>query len=548
MANVTRREFVASSAAAAVATSTGIRRPSIHKGQAKAGSRGLAIVHTNDSHGHVVKDDKSMGIASVGAVRDSLVKEGYEVLLLDAGDVCQGSMFALFDKGEAAMDLFNEVGYHAMAIGNHEFDYGQEVLDERIAQATFPVLSANVIDEQTREPIYDANTTITLKNGTKVGIFGVTAPETKTTSKMDNTEGIDFLGGQELYDVVQAQVDLLRGQGCALVVMLAHLGEGDVSEPNRAKDVVAHVTGVDIVIDGHDHNEEQVILADKSGADVLVVEAACYTHAVGFITYEGGKLASTLLKPADFEGEDGMVAATALAMQKRIDDEYGVPIATSAYFLSGKRKPGVRDHETNLGDLFCDAMLWSAQTSGETDACCAIVGGGSIRDSIEAGDIAMESILGVLPFGDELVTVEVSGARLLEVLEAACQACPSELGAFPQVSGITYQVDTRVPYEEGDAYPDSTYHAPARPGSRVTIKEVGGAPFDATASYRVATTAFDATGGDTYHAFRRNSATMRYVGRLDFETLANYITDALGGIVSADYADEHGEGRITVIE
>ena len=546
MANVTRREFVTTSAAAAVATSTGaVRRPIIHKG--KAGGRGLAIVHTNDTHGHDVLGGESMGLATVAAVRDSLQEQGYEVLVLDAGDALQGDTFANHYKGSSVIDLMNEVGYHAMAVGNHDFDFGQEVLQERIAQATFPVLSANVVYEGTGEPVFEANTILTLRDGMKVGVFGLTTPETKTTTQKKNTEGLGFLAGEELYACAQEQVDLLRAQGASLVVMLAHLGEGKTNASNRAADVVAHVRGVDIVIDGHDHNEEQVVLADASGADVLVVETGCYTHAVGFITYEGGRLASTLLKPDTFQGEDAVVAAMAAAYQKEVDEANKVSLATTDYYLSGKRKPGVRDHETNLADLVCDALLWAAQTSGETNACCAIVGGGGIRDSIEAGDITMNDVLNVLPFMNGISTVEVSGKDLLEAIEAGCQACPSELGGFPQVSGITYQVDTRVPYAEGDLYPNSIYHRPAKPGSRVTIEEVGGAPFDESATYKLATWEFWVTGGDTYYAFTR-SHSVQSTGVLDSQALSEYLTEALGGVVSAEYADEGGQGRITIIE
>ena len=548
MLNITRREFTAGSAAsfAAVAPAAARNRTTLRRGQTATGRRGLAIIHSNDTHGHDIADDETFGMAAVPALRESLESSGYEVLVLDAGDASQGTVLVNQSKGMTAIDLMNEVGYDAMAVGNHEFDYGLSGLQELVARATFPILTANVFHTDTGEQLVAANTTFTLRDSTKVGVFGLTAPETKNSFVAQHIEGVDIAEGEELYKVAQREVDGLRAEGCSLVVLLAHLGEEDFNASNRAIDVVSHVTGIDIVIDGHDHREEQRVVADAAGRDVLMVETGCYHHALGVITYEGGKLASTLLRPGDFQGRDAGVAALAASIEDKIKEELGTVIATTEYFLDGER-PRPREHETNLGDLVCDAFLWAAQTSGATDTDCAVIGGSSIRASIEAGDITMEDILNVLPYNNDIMTVTVTGAQMLEAMEAASSASPEELNGFAQVSGIVYEIDTRIPFESAGTYPDSTYHRPAHPGRRVTIKTVGGAPFDERASYTVVTTSYHMSGVDSFHALAESASTIKSIGLIDYETLVGYITDALSGVVSSDYADAGGQGRITIL-
>ena len=547
VANITRREFTLSSAAsfAALAPNAARRDTTLRRARTAAKRKGLAIIHTNDTHGHDIADDETFGMAAVPALRESLELDGYEVLVLDAGDACQGTVLVNQSKGKAAIDLMNEVGYDAMALGNHEFDYGMQTLQGLMAQATFPLLAANVSYTDTGERVAEAHATFTLKDGTKVGVFGLTTPETKGSLIAQGIEEVKIAEGEELYRAAQEAADELRAEGCGLVVALAHLGEEDFNEPNRAIDVASHVTGVDIVIDGHDHKEEQRVVADAAGNDVLLVETGCYHHALGVITYEGGKLASTLLHPGDFQGQDSAVAALADSINSDIDRELGVVIATTDHFLYAER-PGVREHETNLADLVCDAFLWAAQTSGVSDIVCAIIGGASVRSSIEVGDITMKDVLSVLPYNNDLVTATVTGAQLLEAIEASSSACPEELNGFALVAGITYQIDTRVPFESAGNYPNSTYDRPARPGGRVTIKTVGGAPFDERASYTLVTTSYHMSSTDSYQALR-DAGTTRPFGMLDYEALSGYLTDALAGTVGADYADENGQGRIAII-
>ena len=210
--------------------------------------------------------------------------------------------------------------------------------------------------------------------------------------------------------------------------------------------------------------------------------------------------------------------------------------------LNGEKAPGNRTEETNLGDLITDALVWGAGQQGETvDA--AITNGGGIRATIEAGDITKKDINTVLPFGNTLSIIKITGAELLEVLEASTFCTPEAIGGFPQVSGIEFTLDTTKAYDQGEEYPGTTYFAP-KTINRVTISTVGGKAFDPAATYTIATNDFMASGGDTYYRFI--NATANYdLGIAMDEVVMDYIKTVLGGTITAD---KYGQpaGRITV--
>lgn len=229
---------------------------------------------------------------------------------------------------------------------------------------------------------------------------------------------------------------------------------------------------------------------------------------------------------------DGFVTAH----QDIVDAAYAGLFATATVDLNGEREPGVRTQETNLGDFAADAYRYAAQQymGSEVTVDGAIQNGGGVRASIPAGPISMNTLYTVFPFGNSVSIVKVTGAQLLEALEASCSAAPSALGGFPQVSGIVFTVNTSVPYVNGMQYPDSTYYAPAVPGSRVTIETVGDRAFSLTDSYYIAVNNFMADGGDTYYVFTQAEEVID-TGVIDAEGLISYV-NSLGGVIGDSYA------------
>ena len=499
----------------------------------------IVILHTNDVHGAIA------GYAKVAALKDAYEARGAYVLLMDAGDFIQGDPTVSTSEGATAVELMNLAGYDVVSLGNHEFDYGYQNLKDLEADADFAIVDANVL--YNGRVAFEDNLVFTAPDGTKIGVFGLDTPETATKAHPAKIQGVTFLAGEDLYDCAQEQVDTLTAEGCNYVICLGHLGIDDESAGNRSIDLLEKVEGIDVFIDGHSHSTYEDVKTAAGGTgkvgDTLVTSTGTKLESIGVVTIDAEGVITTSTTPvADLTAEDADVAARAAAIQKEIDDEYGTVFAKTEVALNGEREPGNRTEETNLGDLITDALVWGAEREG-TEVDAAVTNGGGIRASIAAGDITKKDINTVLPFGNTLSIVQVTGAELLEALEASTYCTPTSIGGFPQVSGIEFTVDTTKAYDQGELYPGSTYYGP-KSIQRVTIETVGGEPFDANATYTIATNDFMAAGGDTYYAFA--AASVNYdLGIAMDEVVMDYITEELKGTVTAEAYGEPA-GRITV--
>ena len=499
----------------------------------------IVILHTNDVHGAIA------GYAKVAALKDAYEARGAYVLLMDAGDFIQGDPTVSTSEGATAVELMNLAGYDVASMGNHEFDYGYQNLKDLEADADFTIVDANVL--YNGQVAFEDNVVFTAPDGTKIGVFGLDTPETATKAHPAKIQGVTFLAGEDLYDCAQDQVDALEAEGCEYIICLGHLGIDEESVGNRSIDLLEEVEGIDVFIDGHSHSTLEDVKAAAGGTgkvgDTLVTSTGTKLESVGVVTIDADGTITTATTPvADLTAEDADVAARAAAIQKEIDDEYGTVFAKTEVALNGEREPGNRTEETNLGDLICDALVWGAEREG-TEVDAAVTNGGGIRASIAAGDITKKDINTVLPFGNTLSIVKVTGAELLEALEASTYCTPTSIGGFPQVSGIEFTVDTTKAYDQGEQYPGSTYYGP-KSIQRVTIETVGGEPFDANATYTIATNDFMAAGGDTYYAFA--AASVNYdLGLSMDEVVMDYITDQLNGTVTEE-AYGAPAGRITI--
>lgn len=497
----------------------------------------VVVMHTNDVHGAID------GYAKVAALKKSYEARGAYVLLMDAGDFAQGDPAVSESEGAAAVELMNLTGYDLAVPGNHEFDYGYNRLCALAEEAEFPLAAANVrYQGQAAFPAYEI---FTAPSGTKIGVLGLTTPETATKAHPAKIQGVTFLSGQALINCAREQVAALERAGCDYIICLGHLGIDAASAPNRSVDLLEQVEGIDCFIDGHSHSTQADIAAVAPGGTVNGTEltsAGTKLEEVGVITISpDGTASAQTVALADLQDADQAVADRAAAIQKEIDDEYGTVFAKTEVELDGE-SDHVRSRETNLGNLVADALAWGAREAGEpVDA--AVINGGSIRASIPQGGITKKMIRTVLPFGNTLSIVKVTGAELLEALEASTYCTPTAIGGFPQVSGITFTVDTTKAYDQGDLYPGSTYYGP-KSIQRVSIQTVGGKAFDKNATYTIATNDFMAAGGDTYYAFA--AASVNYdLGLPMDEVVMDYITDELDGVVTAeDYGAPNG--RITI--
>ena len=490
------------------------------------------ILHTNDVHGAIE------GYAYITALKADYEAKGAEVILVDAGDYSQGEVYVSDTKGLDAVEMMNVTGYDVVTLGNHEFDYGYAQLKENMTKADFKILCANVYGED-GIPIFDANYTYTTKSGVKVGFFGMETPETQTKTNPALIKGLKF--DADLKAVAEKQVAALKDAD--VVICLAHLGVDAESEPYRSTDFYAAVKGIDFIIDGHSHT---VMTKGEKNEPIQSTGTAFANIGVIVIDDATKKIESnSLYEIKEDTAKDATVAAAATVIVDRVNNEYGIKFATSKVELNGAKAPnGNRDVETNNGDLITDAMLWKVLQNKDgltvnEDHVVAITNGGGIRAAIAKGDVTKKDINTVLPFGNTVAVVYVTGEQLLEALEASTFSTPTAVGGFPQVSGINFTIHTGKAYDKNDTtYPESTYYGP-KTINRVVINSVNGKEFKANEVYAVVTNNFCAAGGDTYYAFKAASAQFDTGIPLD-EAVMEYVTKELKGVIGEQYAAPQG--------
>lgn len=492
------------------------------------------ILHTNDVHGAIE------GYAYITALKADYEAKGAEVILVDAGDYSQGKTYVSVTKGADAVTMMNAAGYDVVTLGNHEFDYGYAQLKENMSKAKFKVVCADVFNED-GTPIFDASYTYTTKTGVKVGFFGMETPETQTKANPALIKGLTFATDDAFTKAAADQVAALKDAD--VVICLAHLGIDAESAPYRSTDLYAAVKGIDFIIDGHSHS---VMTKGKNGEPIQSTGTKFANIGVIVIDDATKKIESnSLFEIKEDTAKDAAVAAAAQKIIDRIDKEYGAVFAKSKVELNGAKAPnGNRDGETNNGDLITDAMLWKVMQNKEgltvnEDHVVAITNGGGIRAAIKVGDVTKKDIKTVLPFGNTIEVIYVTGTELLEALEASTFCVPESIGGFPQVSGISYTISTGAVYDaNAETYPASTYYGP-KSINRVTINSINGKDFKANDTYAVVTNNFCAEGGDTYYAFAAATSKFDTGVTLDMAVM-DYITKELKGVIGEQYAAPQG--------
>ena len=501
--------------------------------EAKAEMAGKTVIlHTNDVHGAIE------GYAYITALKADYEAKGAEVILVDAGDYSQGEVYVSDTKGLDAVEMMNVTGYDVVTLGNHEFDYGYAQLKENMTKADFKILCANVYGED-GTPIFDANYTYTTKSGVKIGFFGMETPEAQTKANPALIKGLKF--DTDLKAVAEKQLEALKDDD--VVIALSHLGVDDSSKPYTSYDLYNAAKGIDFIIDGHSHS---VMTKGKNGEPIQSTGTKFANIGVIVIDDASKKIESnSLYEIKEDTAKDAAVAAAAQKIIDRIDKEYGAVFAKSKVELNGAKAPnGNRDGETNNGDLITDAMLWKVMQNKEgltvnEDHVVAITNGGGIRAAIKAGDVTKKDIKTVLPFGNTIEVIYVTGNELLEALEASTFCVPESIGGFPQVSGISYTISTGAVYDaNAETYPASTYYGP-KSINRVTINSINGKDFKLGDTYAVVTNNFSAAGGDTYYAFKAATAKFDTGVPLD-EAVMEYVTKELKGVIGEQYAAPQG--------
>ena len=523
-------------------------------------SADIVILFTSDVHCGI---DQGFGYAGLSEIYDHLVAQGNKVILVDDGDNIQGEPIGTMTKGEALVDLMNKVGYSVAIPGNHEFDYGMEQFLSLAKQAKFSYVSCNFNHEG--ELVFDPYVIREL-DGMKVAFVGVTTPKTLTSStpRYFQDENGEFVygffqdeTGEGVYNAVQSAVDGARAEGADYVVVLGHMGNEEECHPWTYSDVISNVSGIDVFLDGHSHDTDQVVMKDKDGKEVI--RAACGTKlscigwcridtegkiTTGLYTWNNNESAPALLGIAN--KTSALVDKATSALEKKLKEV----VASSEVLLTindpeevdanGKPIRMVRRAETNLGDLCADAYRI------QSGADIAFVNGGGIRVSINAGKITLNDILKVHPFGNAMCVIEVTGQQILDALEWGARAVPGENGGFLQVSGLSYEIHSYI--ESPCKSDENSMFAGIEGERRVQNVLVDGKPIDPEATYTLASHDYMLlNNGDGYTMFDGAPLLQDRV-KLDNQVLIDYITETLKGVIGEEYEDLTGEGRIVIVE
>ena len=531
MRSLSRRGFL--SVAGASLALAGAGKFSMRSAQASSGFT-LAVLHLNDMHSRIdaisrfntncspsdAAEDSCFGGAArlATAIRQHRAAheaEGRPVVTLDAGDQSQGTLFYTTYGGRAEVQMLNAIGIDAMTLGNHEFNRGPESLARMIDTADFPFVASN-ITAASGSPL-DGKIVphlIVERDGTEIGILGVTTPDTVFLS----SPGDDVSFADEIESLTAAVADM-QARGVTKILLLSHVGFV------RDQQIAAAVDGISAIIGGHSHTlmsnteegavEYATLVESPSGRAVPIVQAFAFSRYLGELTLEFGEdgavvaaTGDTLLLDATYAEADDIEALIA-PLRAPIEELTRRPVAELAADIDGSRET-CRAQECEMGNTVTDAML--AEVAAQ-DIRIALGNGGGLRASMGAGTATLGDVLTVLPFQNTLYTLEVTGATILAALEHGVNGVEEGAGRFPQVAGLRFRLDLSVAPNAG----------------RVSDVEVMGAdgwePLDMEATYPLVTNDFMAGGGDGY-AMLRDEGMNGYDTAIDLaEVLARFLSD-----------------------
>jgi len=457
----------------------------------------ITLLQVNDVYTlEPVDEGRRGGFARLATLVKRIRRENPATLMVVAGDVISPSVASTLLRGEQMIAGLNAIGLDLATFGNHEFDFGPSVLAQRMRESAFTWVSANVLDRRSGRPFGGAQPDVFLTlAGVRMGVFGLTTPETEKTSSPGPDVEI-----REAIGVARAMTADLKARGAQLLVAVTHQEMGE----DRA---LAAAPGVelDVILGGHEHEpliaEEGRTLITKGGAD------ARYLVQVDLWVGSDGRLRErswTFHEVSARIPPDPQMEAVVRAYGERLGRELDVVVGTTSVALEGRRGP-LRSQETNLGDFIADAMRAHAKTD------VALINGGGIRSDriIPPGPLTRRDLAAMSPFGNVVMTLELTGRTLREVLEQALPQREREAGGFLQVSGLTVSFD------------------PARPaGQRIVTIEVGGAPLDPDRRYTAAVVDYIANGKDGLTAFTRGRV---LVDAMNAPLLADILLQAASG-------------------
>ena len=500
-------------------------------------SETIVILYENDVHCAVE------GYSKLVAMKNELKSEYEYVGVVSSGDFVQGGTLGAVSKGEYIVELMNLVGYDAIAPGNHEFDYTISRLTELYELSETKYISCNFA-KIGEEKTYFEPYTIVSYGDVDIAYIGIITPETITSARPsqfrnENGEIIYTFNESRLYELVQESIDEATEDGADYVIALSHIGYDESGELNDVTDVIENTEGLDVVLDAHSHSViEEKIVKDKSGDDVLLSSTGTGFENIGKLTIANGEFDTELVKTETYTKTDADVDAYIAEINESYAELGNRKIGESKVELITHNEEGVRlvrTAETNLGNLCSDALFFV------TNADVSYVNGGGLRAPIKSGDMTFNDIYSVFPFNNRIVTAEITGQVLLDMLEMSMISYPQEDGAFPHMSGITFSVNKSIPssikVDENGFFTkvDGNYRVY---NVKVLDKESGNyKALELDKKYILAAADYYILNFGSGMSMFKDAKVVESEGMLDVEVLERYITDNLNGVIGEEYKD-----------
>ena len=497
----------------------------------------VVILYENDVHCAVE------GYSKLAAMKNELLESYTNVGVVSGGDFVQGGTLGAVSKGEYIVKLMNKVGYDAIALGNHEFDYRLSRLDELNAMSDTKFISCNFQKTGEDKTYFEPYKMVSYGN-IDIAYIGITTPETINSSspaqfKDENGELVYTFNESRLYEVVQENIDAAESAGADYVIALSHIGYDELGKLSDITDLIENTDGFDAVLDAHSHTViEEKLVKNKNGEDVLLTSTGTKFAYIGKLTIKDGVLDTELVEVEGYTKTDPEVDAYIAEIKESYSELGNRKVGDSEADLITHDKDGnrlVRRAETNLGDFCSDALRVV------TDADISFVNGGGIRAPMASGEVTFNDIFSVFPFNNQVVTSKISGQILLDFLEMTVMNYPEEDGSFPHMSGITFSVNKSIPssvkLDENGFFEkiDGEYRVY---NVRILDKTSGEyKPLDLNGKYVIAGFNYlliDFGGGMT---MLKDGEIQDAEGTLDVEVLESYIVDHLGGVIGEEYAE-----------
>lgn len=510
------------------------------------GGETIVILYENDVHCTVE------GYAKLAAMKAEMKATTPYVGVVSSGDYIQGGSLGAVSEGEYIVNLMNLVGYDALTLGNHEFDYNLPRLHELVAMMNTKPVCCNFRPVGEAESVFTPYTMVAYGE-TDVAYVGVTTPETVTSTspaqfKDENGEFIYTFSAENLSETVQESIDAAREAGADYVIALAHVGYENEGGLPDVVDLIEGTTGLDAVLDGHTHSViESMTVKDKAGEDVHLSSTGSHFANVGKLTISEGEITTELIPVETYEKTDPTVAAYV----EQINEEYAElgerKIGTSSVDLITHDAEGnrlVRVSETNLGNFCSDAFR------AVMEADVSYVNAGGLRSPLSRGDVTFNDLLSVYPFGNMAVLCELKGQDILNMMEFCLSIYPEENGPFPHVSGMTFKFDPTIPssitMDENGSF--TGVAGEYRVYDLKIFDKASGEylPMDPERVYTFASTDYTILEQGSGMSMFQGATILKNTGMLDVELLEKYITEHLGGEIGEQYATV--ENRITFTE